>query len=491
MIRVTLLPLGAAALAVACSVAPAPKAAPAPAPPGADKPVESPADVRRPTANSGTTISRLWRENCQSCHGENGEGGGAGTPSLISAEKFSSKWDRPFFEAILKGVPDRAMPAYAESLTDPEIWGLVVHLRERQKEALRAKGDTLYPESATPHKTRTEDVFSEGLRTPWSLSFLPGGAMLVTNRGGELLRIENGRATPVTGVPDNTEIGQGGLMEVAVHPTNGYVYLSLTDPAPGDRRRGQTKIVRGKLVGNALTGVTDVWKAPADSYTGQGIHFGSKIVFDGKGHVFFTVGERGTRLQAQELDKSTGKIYRVMEDGALPKDNPFAGKGPVAGAVWSMGHRNQQGLTLDAKGDLWDTEHGPRGGDELNRILPGRNYGWPTQVWSIDYNDQPFTTPWPEPGKPIEQPVERWLPSIGASGLTLYKGKAFPKWSGDLLAGGLAGQNLDRFRIRGDKVVEHEELLLGKGRVRDVRVGPDGFVYVVLNGPDKIIRLVP
>lgn len=492
-------PLAAIAGIAACAAGPRSDESPTPRPapegvaaPAAQEPPPT-TTATRPATGQNITVSRLYRDNCQNCHGANGEGGGAGTASLISAEKFRSKWDRPFFEAILNGVPDRAMPAYAETMTDAEIWGLVVHLRELQKRGLRDSGQGLYADSATPHRTRQEEVVAQGkgLRTPWSLGFLPDGGMLVTNRSGELFRIVNGDLRPISGVPESSEVGQGGLMEVAPHPTNGWIYLSLADPLNGDRRRVQTKIVRGKLVGDRWTATQTIFRAPDDSYTGAGVHFGSKIVFDKKGHVFFSIGERATMIQAQDPEKSTGKVYRVNDDGSLPKDNPFAGRGPVAGAVWTMGHRNPQGLTLDLQGNLWDTEHGPRGGDELNLLSPGRNYGWPTRAWSINYDDRPFNSPWPTAEEKIESPVERWLPSIGASGLDVYRGKAFPKWRGDLLAGGLSGTNVDRFRIKNGKVVEHEEVLLGAGRVRDVRVGPDGFVYVVLNGPDKIVRLVP
>jgi glucose/arabinose dehydrogenase len=194
---------------------------------------------------------------------------------------------------------------------------------------------------------------------------------------------------------------------------------------------------------------------------------------------------------AQDLSEPNGKVYRVREDGSVPQDNPFVNTPNAIPSIWSYGHRNPQGLVMDLNGQLWDTEHGPRGGDELNRVQKGANYGWPLVSFSINYNDQPLTTPWPTPDQKITLPVYRWLPSIGACGLDMVAGSAFPKWKGDLMAGGLSGTNVDRIRVKGDTLVEREEIMHGMGRVRDVRTGPDGMVYVVLNQPDKVVRIAP
>jgi glucose/arabinose dehydrogenase len=260
-----------------------------------------------------------------------------------------------------------------------------------------------------------------------------------------------------------------------------------------------TKIVRGKLKfdGGApsWTDQQTIFEVSPDFYTRANYHYGSRIVFDGKGNVFFAIGERGGNDLAQQLSTPFGKIYRLKDDGTVPADNPFVSLAPAdkpfLKGIWSYGHRNQQGLVVNLQGELWDTEHGPRGGDEVNRIVKGSNYGWPLVAWSINYNDAPMWTPWPKSGVAIKQPTFRWLPSTGASGLDVARGSAFTKWKGDLLAGGLVGQNLDRIRTDGDKLIEREELLHGLGRIREVAVGPDGNVYIALNQPDKIIRLVP
>lgn len=442
-----------------------------------------------------TNLTRLYEDTCGKCHGMRGEGGGAGTKSLNTREKFDQKHDRPFFDAIKNGVPDMGMEAYGGSLTDEEIWGLVVHIRELQAQALRREFGSPKAENGVytsqHHRFRVETVVSEseGLATPWSLDWLPDGRMLITNRPGRMVIVRNGKVeSDVAGIPASVEIGQGGLMEVALHPDyakNGWIYLTLCDPAKSGRG-GMTKVVRGKLEGSRWTSEQTIYEADQSYYSGAGIHFGSKIAFDGKGHLYFSVGERGTNMRAQDPKTPYGKIMRVNDDGTIPADNPFPGS-----PVWSYGHRNPQGLAFDSAGVLWDTEHGPRGGDEVNRIEKSANYGWPVVAWSINYNDTPFQVPWPKDDLKVTQPIFRWLPSIGASGLDLVEGAAFAKWKGDLLAGGLSGNNLDRFRIVDGKLAEREELLHGMGRVRDIKVARDGTVYVVLNGPDKVIRLVP
>lgn len=454
------------------------------------------------------TVTQLYTEHCINCHGPNGEGGGGGTRTLLTRDKFDQTYDRPFFDAVKNGVADTAMPAYKDSLTDEQIWGLVVRIREFQGRALRAEFGSPKPENGVYHSQRhnfkIETVVEEGkgLSTPWGIDWLPDERMLVTNRPGSIMLVAGQTVTEVKDVPKSLESGQGGMMEVAVHPKykeNGWIYLAFTDAA-ADGRSSMTKIVRGKLKFDgeiaSWTGQQTVFEVGEEFYSRANYHYGSRIVFDGKGHIFFVVGERGTNDLAQALTNPFGKIYRVNEDGSIPTDNPFVDKvpsdKPYLKGIWSFGHRNPQGLAMNSKGELWDTEHGPRGGDEVNRIEKGANYGWPLVAWSMNYNDMPMWSPWPkESTTVIKQPTFRWLPSKGACGLDVMDGGAFPNWKGDLLAGGLVGQNLDRIRTEGDKLVEREELVHGLGRIREVAVGPDGNVYIALNQPDKIIRLVP
>lgn len=455
-----------------------------------------------PGRSQATNLPRLYAETCAKCHGDRAQGGGGGTPSLITKEKFDQKYDRPFFDAIKNGKMEMGMEAYGETLSDEEIWGLVVVIRELQSQGLRSKFGSPRPidgvYKSQRHSFRLETVVEEGqgLETPWAIDWLPDGRALITNRPGALFLEKAGKLSEVTGVPRSLELGQGGLMDVAVHPDynkNGWVYLGYTEPADTKSRAGMTKIVRGKIANGKWTSQQTIFEADQKFYTGAGIHFGTRIVFDGKGHIFFVVGERGGNMLAQSLDNPFGKIYRVNEDGSIPSDNPFASNKTASHipAIWTLGHRNPQGLVMGLDGNLWDTEHGPRGGDEVNLITKGANYGWPVVAFSINYNGAPFRTPWPTSDQKFTQPIFRWLPSIGACGLDVVDGPAFPQWKGDLIAGGLSGANVDRIRTQNGKLVEREELLQGIGRVRDVQVGPEGYVYVVLNQPDKVIRLVP
>ncbi len=453
---------------------------------------------------SGVNVTQLYNDTCAKCHGVNGEGGGGGTKSLLTVDKFDQKWDKPFFDATVKGVPDMGMEAYGDTMADEEIWALVVHIRELQNKAIRgmtAPKPVGGVYSSKHYKYRVETVLKEAgdLKTPWCIDWLPDGKMLVNFRPGTMCVVENGvNIGKVEGLPESTEIGQGGLMEVAVHPEykkNGWIYLSIADPKNGDRRQAFTKLVRGKLKfeGSKImwTDTQTIFKMTDENYNGSGVHFGGKIVFDGKGHIFFSTGERGNGPLAQRLDKPNGKIWRLNEDGSVPSDNPFVKTAGALPGIWTYGQRNPQGLAMDENGDLWDTEHAPRGGDEVNHIVKGANYGWPVISYGINYNDSSASVPWPTPDQKMKMSVYRWLPSTGASGLKIAKGNAFAKWKGDLIAGGLAGNNVDRIRIKNDKVVEMETLIFGMGRVRDLAFGPDGYLYVTLNQPDRIVRLVP
>lgn len=454
-----------------------------------------------PAVQQARSASALWDQNCANCHGTRGQGGGAGTQTLNKPELLDQDLDKRFFDAIKNGVPDTGMTAFGETLTDEQIWSLVVHTRELQARAMPPRVTNADKVNRTARASfRVETVFDgPQLDTPWSVDWLPDGRMLVTSRSGTMAVVKDGRLVgEVSGLPAVVELGQGGLMDVAVGPDyaeSGWIYLSYTEPSPtGARRGGMTRIVRGKLKWTGQdprwTEQQTLWSADPDSYTASGVHFGCRIVFDGKGNLFFAVGERGNGSLAQDLSKPNGKVYRIRLDGSIPPDNPFVGREGALPAVWSYGHRNPQGLAFALDGTLWDTEHGPRGGDELNRIEKGANYGWPDYSFGINYSDAPYKTPWPPADAGITMPVYRWIPSVGACGLDVVRGPMFPAWKGDFMAGGLSGQSVDRIRLREGKFVEFERVLSGLGRVRDVVCAPDGSIYVVLNEPDKVVRLV-
>jgi glucose/arabinose dehydrogenase len=335
--------------------------------------------------------------------------------------------------------------------------------------------------------------FVEGLEHPWGMAFLPDGDILVTERAGRLRVVRGGELdpTPVSGVPQVHAQGQGGLLDVALHPDfadNRLVYLSFAKPGPDGT--ATTAVVRGMLDGNDLVGVEEIFEA--DAFTGAGVHFGSRLVFDRDGYLYVTVGDRGQMSQAQNPANHQGTINRLNDDGSIPQDNPFVGQEGVQPSIFAYGIRSPQGLTIHpATGELMETEHGPRGGDELNRIQAGRNYGWPTITYGINYDGSDITDKTEMEG--MEQPLHYWVPSIATSGLAIYTGDRFPNWRGSAFVGGLAGTTLARVSLDGFQAVGEERLLSDWGqRIRDVRDGPDGFLYILTDvAQGGIYRLEP
>ena len=321
----------------------------------------------------------------------------------------------------------------------------------------------------------------DGLQNPWSIAWLPDGRMLVTERPGRLrivapdFRLD---PRPVEGLPPVVVGGQGGLFEVAVHPNyqkNRWIYISYS--GSGDGGHG-TELLRAKLDGHRLVDVQVLFRMQPK--TGTGHHFGGRIVFDGKGHVFLTLGDRGEQDRAQQLDDHAGSVIRLNEDGSVPKDNPFVNRADARPELFTKGNRNVQGAALHPKtGELWAHEHGPQGGDEINIIRAGRNYGWPVITYGANY----FTGTKIGEGtrkQGMEQPLHHWTPSIAPSGMAFYDGDKFPGWRGNLLVGALRDEMLVRLELEGDRVVKEERMMRGVvGRIRDVRVGPDGYVYVL------------
>jgi aldose sugar dehydrogenase len=350
-----------------------------------------------------------------------------------------------------------------------------------------AQAQALLAQSAPTLKT---EVVASGLDHPWSIAFLPGGGVLVTERNGGLRRIEGGRVTRVTGVPPVLNEGQGGLFDVLAHPQfqqNGLVFLSY---AHGTSRANGTRIARAKLVGNSLIEVTPIYTATP--LKRGGVHFGGRMAFLPDGTLLLTTGDGfDYREQAQRLDSPLGKVMRITTEGKVPAGNPFSSIPNAQGSIWSRGHRNPQGLAYDPVRNLvFEHEHGPRGGDEVNIIRAGRNYGWPVATKGLDYSGatiSPYRT-----YKGMTDGLVVWVPSIAPSGLAVYRGAMFPEWSGDLLVGALVDREVRRIRLSADgKLLGQESLLKGLGeRIRDVRVAPDGSLWVTTDDPaGKVIRV--
>jgi glucose/arabinose dehydrogenase len=363
-------------------------------------------------------------------------------------------------------------------------------------------GQTRAPEAKTNVAFDVVTV-AEGLDHPWGLVFLPSGQMLVTERAGRLRVVaKDGTLSPaVTGLPAIDARNQGGLLDVLLDrqfARNQLIYWSYAEP--GENDANNTAVARGRFVDGAAPSVTDVkviyHQAPSLNST---LHYGGRLVWARDGTLFVTQGERSItpgRMQAQQMDSLLGKIVRINADGTIPKDNPFAGKQGVRPEIWSSGHRNVQAATLNpATGELWEVEHGTRGGDEINIARKGKDYGWPTIAYGIEYQGGPITGGITAK-EGMEQPLYYWDPVIAPSGMMFYTANLFPEWKGSLFIGGMASTNLVRLNLKGDKVVGEERLLKDlqpkAERIRDVRQGPDGAIYLLTdNTQGRILKLVP
>jgi len=365
--------------------------------------------------------------------------------------------------------------------------------------AAGVSADTSFKSSLHDYRVVT---VADTLIQPWSIAFLPGGDMLITERPGRLRIVRQGKLLPqaVEGVPQVFHSSQGGMLEVMPHPnfaSNRLLYLSYSKPGATDAE-ARTALIRGRFENDRLVNVEQLFEAVAQGRN----HFSGKIAFDKNGFLFLSLGDRQVppegKLEAhpaQDLTNHHGKIVRLHDDGRVPADNPFVKQAGARPEIWSYGHRNVQGLAIHPEtGDIWANEHGPQGGDELNRIQPGRNYGWPVIGYGVNYTTG-LAIHSGTMRQGMEQPSSVWVPSIGISGLMIYTGDKFPEWKGNLFIGGMAGQLVGRIRLQGQNVMEREDLVPRMGRIRDIRQGPDGFIYLVTDDrdgkPTPVLRMEP
>ncbi len=336
------------------------------------------------------------------------------------------------------------------------------------------------------------EVIADGLQSPWSFVFLKNGDILFTEKKGELRIIRNGKVMeePVRGLPEIYVRGQGGLLDLELHPDyekNDWIYISYSSSNDG-HEGGNTTLLRARLENHELVDKKIILKAIPNTTKGQ--HFGGRIEFDREGFLYFSIGERGEQELAQKLNTYNGKIFRLHDDGSIPDDNPFVSRKNALPSIYSYGQRNPQGLAIHpVTGELWETEHGPRGGDEINIIHKGKNYGWPEITYGINYNGTIITEDTVKAG--MEQPILFWRPSIAPCGMDFVTSDKYPGWKNNLLVGSLKFQYVNRCVLDGEKVVHQEKLLEGIGRIRTIRQGPDGFIYVSVEGNGKIVKLVP
>ncbi|WP_460218826.1 PQQ-dependent sugar dehydrogenase [Psychroserpens sp. MEBiC05023] len=340
------------------------------------------------------------------------------------------------------------------------------------------------------NNNHTYELVVSNLNNPWAFTFLPDHSILINEKSGHIIHFENGKKTEINGVPKVYNRGQGGLLDIALHPdytTNGWIYLTYAS-SEGPEKGGHTALMRAKLKNNTLVDKEVLYKAGPNTTKGQ--HFGSRIVFDDDGYLYFTIGERGNRdVNPQDITRDGGKVYRLHDDGSVPSDNPFVNSVNAKTAIYSYGHRNPQGMTIHPKTRaIWTHEHGPKGGDEINIIESGKNYGWPVITYGVNYIGTKITDKTTQSG--MEQPLHYWTPSIAPSGMVFISSNKYKGWEGNLLVGSLKFQYLDNCYIKDGKVIKEERLLNGLGRVRSINQGPDGYIYVGIEhlGIVKLIK---
>ncbi len=443
----------------------------------------------------------LYQMHCAACHGVD-LGGGLG--SALNDDSWAhGDSDAEIAAVIADGLPGGEMAGFSEVLSAPEIRSLVIYIQEAGLVARReAEGPPVSLNDAGVFETDLASYTVETLADVdaelWAVEQIGEETFLVTDKAGRLLRLDPDRLVhEIEGAPAVWDAGQGGLLDVGVHPSfedTGLIYLSYAaSRREGGARRGMTRVMRARLDGDALVDAEVIFQTRPEHDLPTRFHFGSRFVF-ADGYVFFSIGDRGEPEMSQDITRPNGKIFRLHDDGRVPDDNPFVGVPGAYEATWSLGHRNPQGLAADpVTGVLYATEHGPRGGDELNAPVAGANFGWPVVTFGKNYNGSPITH---ETSRPeFADPLLHWTPSIAACGLDVYRGDAFSAWSGDLLAGGLVTEEVRRIRIEDGVVTQDEIIVKGLGRVRDVRLGADGRILLVVNhgrgGASSVLRLSP
>lgn len=334
------------------------------------------------------------------------------------------------------------------------------------------------------------EVVVPNLQIAWGMDFLPDGSMLITEKSGILYHFENGQREEISGVPEVYDRGQGGLLDVLAHPdydSNGWIYLTFSS-TDGEDEGGNTKLIRAKLENNQLTQIEELYKATPNTTRGQ--HFGSRMAFDDEGYLYFSVGDRGNRDEnPQDITRDGGKVYRLNDDGSIPDDNPFVDQDGAVKATYSYGHRNPQGMiTHPETNEIWVHEHGPQGGDEINVVKKGANYGWPVVSYGINYDNTTFTD---ETSRPeFEDPIFYWDPSIAPSGFLYVTSDQYPELQGDLLVGSLKFMYVEHLELDNKRVQSRKKILEGIGRIRDLAEGPDGYIYASVEGTG-IVRILP
>jgi aldose sugar dehydrogenase len=427
---------------------------------------------------------------CGSCHGEKMD-------AFVDRKWKHGKSTNSIFRSIKNGIENDGMPAYRQTFSKEEIKGLVAYIKDgiANREKYDFKDDRLTTNIVkTDDYTIRLDTVVYGIEVPWGMAFLKDGSLLYTERKGTLTLLKPDKTkTEIKGVPPVKNKGQGGLLDVELHPgfeQNNIIYLSYSKQKNEDGKElGTTAVIMAKLIANELMDVKEIFEATP--YVEANHHYGSRLEFDNKGYLYISVGDRGNQNEhPQFLTNACGKIHRIKDDGSVPDDNPFVATPGAIKTIYSYGQRNPQGLAFNpADNKLWENEHGPRGGDEINIIEPGHNYGWPTISYGINYNGTTFTNKTAMDS--MDQPIVYWLPSIGPSGMVFVKGNRYPAWQGNIMSGSLRFKYLQRSVVQGNKIIKEEPILKKVGRLRDVQMGQDGYLYIATENPGAIYKLVP
>ena len=456
---------------------------------------------------SGQTGEDVYKNYCTGCHGPKLEGSSPAT-ALIK-ENWKHGADRTsIMKSIRDGIGGTEMAAWKGVLSEKQIQAVadyIVKVQETDSKASPAASG-IRPAVAKPmvldtrHYTlKVENVIAEGLNAPWAIEFIDNTRALITGKTGELYWMVDGVLDPkkISGLPKTYASDLvGGMMDLALDPEyskNGWVYIAHSysrDPNPDKTSPGMTRIVRGKIRDHQWVDQQILFQVHDSLQVTGGTRWGSRLLFDKERFLYFTIGDMNRADDSQILWRPAGKVYRINKDGSIPADNPLYGKKPFLQAIYTWGNRNTQGLAQHpVTGVIYSTDHGPRGGDELNILKKGANYGWPVITYGVDYDGTIITTETHKEG--MEQPITYWTPSIAVCAAEFVNSTRFPLWENNLLVSALAYQEVRRLVIDGDKVAEQELLLKGYGRVRDVKIGPDGALYVLTNAPDALLRITP
>jgi len=439
-------------------------------------------------ADTEERIKKIYAEYCAGCHGEKME-------AFVDRRWKYGTTKEAISASIANGSIDFGMPAYRGIIKEKDIDRMaelmVSYIKDVDQYKMKRPANNVFKSQGM---TIVLDTIAADMRSPWGFTQLPDGNYLITDITGVLYLVDQHRnKTVIKNTPKVLDEGQGGLMDIELHPdyaNNEWVYMAYSKfRTEGNGTVTSTAIIRGKIRNNEFTDQQEIFEA--QPYTRTRHHYGSRIMFDNKGYLFFSVGERGREREfPQNTVTDNGKIHRLHDDGSIPKDNPFVNDKKNRGSIYSYGHRNPQGLIFDkTTGIIWEHEHGPRGGDELNIIRKGANYGWPVISYGINYDGRPITDISEKEG--MEQPEIYWIPSIAPSGMAMVTGNRYPAWKGDIMAGSLRFMYLNRCVMKDNKVISQEKLLPNIGRLRNVKMGNDGYLYVSVERPGLVFRLRP